>query len=222
MDPLKHCIIDFLLSLEAQFHLGRVDIDIDLFTVHMEMQYSERELMLHGKIPVGIFQRFGDHGAFHVASVHKKVLKIPVAPRDHRLPEIAADAQAPFFIVNIKQVCGHVTAVHLIDHIFQFSAPRRAELLLPVADEQEGNFRMGQGQMDQQVLDVSGFCHRRLQELPPCRHIIKELAHKEGGAVRRAGLLQRDLFPALDHIAGAQFGIRRLRDQFGLRHGRDA
>ena len=76
--------------------------------------------------------------------------------------------------------------------------------------------------MDQQILDVSGLCHRRLQELPPGRYIVEELAYKEGCAVRRAGLFKRDLFPALDHIAGAQFGIRRFRDQFGLRHGRDA
>ena len=55
---LKDRVVHVLLSLEAQFHLGGMDIDVDRLPVHMEMEDCKRKFMLHGKVFVCILQRF--------------------------------------------------------------------------------------------------------------------------------------------------------------------
>ena len=54
--PSKTVFIYFLLSLKPQFHLGRMYIDIYFISLYVKMKNCKRKFVLHGKVPVGIFQ----------------------------------------------------------------------------------------------------------------------------------------------------------------------
>ena len=117
MHTLIDRVIHLLLFLEAQLHLGRMDIDVDLFPADMEMEHRKRKFVLHDKIPVGILQRFGDHGALHISSVYEEVLEITVAPGDDRFSEITADLEPALLKFHFQQIGGHISSVDIVDHV---------------------------------------------------------------------------------------------------------
>ena len=51
-------LIYLLLMPKAQFHLSRMDIDVNFFSQNLQMQYDERIFVLHGEILIGIFNSF--------------------------------------------------------------------------------------------------------------------------------------------------------------------
>ena len=139
-----------------------MNIDIDLLSVHVKMEYCKRKFMLHCKIPVCIFQRLRDHRTFYITPVYKKVLKVTVSSCDHRFSQISCDPQAPFFIVYIQKISRHIAAIYIIYYVFELSAPRSAQFLLSVIQKNECDLRMGKCQMHEQILHVSGLRHRSL------------------------------------------------------------
>ncbi|CDB00588.1 unknown [Lachnospiraceae bacterium CAG:215] len=118
VDCLKHGIIHCLLFLKAKFHLGWMDVDVHSLSVHKKMQDKKRKFVLHHKIFIGVFRRFGNNGALHIAPVYKYIFKISVAACDDRFPDKAADADPVFLIIQFQYICRSFSSVNAVNHFF--------------------------------------------------------------------------------------------------------
>ena len=83
--------VHHLSVAEAQFHLGRMDIDIQKLRLNGEMKHGKRILVLHHKRLVGLFYGFRYDAASDIPPINKIIFVIPVSPCNHGLPDKAAD-----------------------------------------------------------------------------------------------------------------------------------
>ena len=118
---LKDLIIDILLVMEPQFHLGRMHVDVHIFTVNLHVKHHKRILMLHGEILISVFDRFRYDRIFHITPVDKIILKIPVPPGNHRFPQKPGNLKPRCILLYPKKVRSDVPSVDVIDYIFQIS-----------------------------------------------------------------------------------------------------
>ena len=195
-----------------------MDIDIDRLSIHVEVKHRKWKLMLHRKILISILQRLGYHGTLYISAVHEKVFKITISSCNDRFSQISCDVQSAFFIIHLKKVCRDIPAVNIIDHVFEFPVPCRTQLFLVIALKVECHFRMGQGEMYEQILHVSRLSDGSLQKFPSGRHIVKKLMHKEGCTVGRARLLKRNFPASLDDILCPELIICFFGNEFCPRH----
>ena len=83
-----------------------MDIDIQIsFAVHRKMKNRKRIAMLHRKIFVGIFNRFRDNIALHIAPIDKIVLIIAISSGDYRFSNKSLYMKPRNFFLRLKQVC---------------------------------------------------------------------------------------------------------------------
>ena len=109
---------EYLLAvLETQFHLSRVDIDIQKFRFDFKMQHGERIFVLHHKRLISLLDGLIDDIAFDVSSINIVVFKIPVASGDRRLPNKAFYAERFPSHGNREQICCDLPAIHRVDDV---------------------------------------------------------------------------------------------------------
>ena len=169
----KDGIINLLLPREAKLHLCRMHIDIYIFSTQMKMQNCKWKLVLHHKITISVFHGFGDHCTFDITAVYEEIFKVAISTCDDRLAEKTCDMDTIFLIIDLNQVSCHITAIDIVDHIFQFSISGSTQFFLSVIQKLKSNFRMRQGKVHQEILHMSGFCHWRFQKFSSRRNIVK-------------------------------------------------
>ena len=169
----KDGIINLLLPREAKLHLCRMHIDIYIFSTQMKMQNCKWKLVLHHKITISVFHGFGDHCTFDITAVYEEIFKVAISTCDDRLAEKTCDMDSIFLIIDLNQVSRYVTAIDIVDHIFQFSVSGSTKFFLSVIQKLKSNFRMRQGKVHQEILHMSGFCHWRFQKFSSRRNIVK-------------------------------------------------
>ena len=135
-------IIDFLLIAETDFHLSRMDIHIQIASIHCKMEHRKRIFMLHRKSFIGIFDRFCNNAALHIPSIDIIIFIISVSSGNQGLSDITADLDAFRFPVNFQKISGDISAINMVDHIFQPSISGCMDLWLSVCEKLKGNLRM--------------------------------------------------------------------------------
>ena len=98
----------------------------------MKMQNCKWKLVLHYKITISIFHGFGDHCTFDIAAVYEEIFKVTISTCDDRLAEKTCDMDTIFLIIDLNQVSRYVTAIDIVDHIFQFSISGSTQFFLSV------------------------------------------------------------------------------------------
>jgi hypothetical protein len=100
-----------------------MDIGVKAVGIHVDHQSGKREFMYHGMTLISIFYGFGDDVVFQVPAIDKIVFIGPVSPADDRLPDESRDLDVLFFILHLQKIQGYISAVNVIDHVFQVSVP---------------------------------------------------------------------------------------------------
>ena len=117
-DHITHLAVNLLLMGKSQFHLRRMHIDVDCFSIHLDIEQRKRIFMLHHRCLISVLNRTGEQLAPHIPSIHVIIFKIPVSPRDHRFSDKAVDRHQRAFRVNLDQLPRDVAAVNIIDQFF--------------------------------------------------------------------------------------------------------
>ena len=117
-DHITHLAVNLLLMGKSQFHLRRMHIDVDCFSIHLDIEQRKWIFMLHHRCLISVLDRAGEQLAPHIPSIHVIIFKIPVSPRDHRFSDKAVDRHQRAFRVNLDQLPRDVAAVNIIDQFF--------------------------------------------------------------------------------------------------------
>ena len=72
-------MIQALLIRKTHLELSRVNVDIDLVAVNIQVQQRKRIAVLHQEAVIAILDSFRDDIIFHKTVVDEVILKIPVA-----------------------------------------------------------------------------------------------------------------------------------------------
>ena len=120
---------------------------VDKGIAQMKMQNCKWKLVLHHKITISVFHGFGDHCTFDITAVYEEIFKVTISTCDDRLAEKTCDMDTIFLIIDLNQVSCHITAIDIVDHIFQFSISGSTQFFLSVIQKLKSNFRMRQGKV---------------------------------------------------------------------------
>ena len=203
-------------------HLGlhRVHVDVDPIRRDFEKEVSLGAPLLDGGDAVGLADRVGDGAVFNDAPVDEDVLRpthrsvlcedgdVPGQSQPGRLfPHL--DQIEPL-TVKLKETLGQS-----LDRWTLQDAPARAR-------EDEAHLRIPKRQLGDQARDLGGLRGVRFEELPPRRHIVKQIRGLDGRPLRRPDLLDRRLRAAIDPDLGPALAAARAGPQHQVRHRRDA
>ena len=192
---VERCLVDGAedeaLVLELHFALLRMHIHIHRARRDVKAQRDHRIAALRHHRFIGIVNRFCDGAVFDDAAIHDERLPAARALEHGRLGEEAADFDAFFGIFKRERkerLCDRLS-VDGPDGVVEISAAGRDEHHLVVIDEAEGDLRVRERELRNEVRDMRAFRVIRLKEFLACRRIEKEVFHLDRRAEARADVL---------------------------------
>ena len=140
--------------LDTHLLFGGMDIDIDTARGEVQMERAEGILMLHQKSVIAVLQTPGEKRALHVAPADKKVFKAAVSSGQSGSADKSPDGKVIGVQRHIQHIGRNLASEHLVNHIPEVPASGSGQLLLPLIDEAESDFRVGKGHVLHQLKDV--------------------------------------------------------------------
>ena len=180
-----HCrrenLPDGLLVLKLDFGLGRMNVDIDVFRIHLEIEEVRHLLTQRYQSVVSCHYRLVEIRVLHVSSVDKEELMNTLLPCRLRLAHKAPHLAHGGFHIHRQQVMIELLAKDIQNTLAQIRRTK-IEHLGAIAAQGKGNLRIHQGDALKGCQDIIQFGGVRLEELSSSRNIIEDVAHREDGS----------------------------------------
>ena len=174
--------------MEPYFHFGRMNIHVNPFRIHIDVQQRKRELVLHQISLVACLQSLGKQRALNVSSIHKEKFKIPVGADYGRASQEAFHFYSLLFYGKRNQFLYNLPSVNAVDNFLQISVSGGMEPDLPVHHELKSHIGPGKRHMLHQIRYIAALRGRGFQEFFPDRRIKEKLPDNDGCALRCAYL----------------------------------
>ncbi len=211
---------DGLLVLKLDLGLGGMDVDVYVLGVDIKINKIGHLFALGQQAVEGLHDSLAEIRVAHVAPIDEEELMCAFLLARLGLAHEAADAAHRGLDMYGQQVLVDALAKHLDDALAQLAGPE-VEHLRPVAVEGEGDVGVDEHDALEGRDDIVEFGGVRLQELPACGHVIKQILDEEVGTLgTRAGLLSHKPRPGDGEVC-AQVGTAQTRLEFHLCHCRD-
>ena len=215
---MVHHLIHLLPVGKTQFHLCRMDINIQDSPINCKLQRCKRIFMLHHKCLIAVLNCLGDNTAFDITPIDKIILIISVSPGDDRFSDKSINRNILILHMDFYQIGRNIPSVNTIDNVLQVRIPRRMQLRLIVIYKFKCNLRMGQRHTLHQIADVPRLGHRALQKFLSRRSVIKNIPYQKRRPLRRANLIHPFFRTALNEIPASHQVPCRFRNQLYLTH----
>ena len=209
---------DGLLVLELYLRLCRVYVHIDIRRVHLEIHEVRHLLALGNQVLVSIHHSLVEIRVPHVPPVDEEVLVRPFLAGRLGLGHEAAYLDQRRVHLQCEQLGVHLLAEHR-HHPLAQRHDRQVEQLCIVVIEVESHVRMHQRDAFELGQYVTEFRRVSLQELPPRRHVEKEVLHQEVTPLRTRDRLLALHLRTGQQQTGAQLVVGPARLQLHLGHG---
>ena len=189
------------LFRKANFGFRRVDVDIDHVGRQLQHEHRARELALHHRALVGVFERRHHCAVFDVAAINKEMLRTAAGAAGTRRRDQAGHMVQLAAAVHGQQVAGKFTAQDRVDRTAQVAVAGGHILLLAVAQIAEADLRVGQCRVQ------DGLSHKRalagvlFQKLHAGGRVVKQVTDRDGRADGARAGLHPTLLAAFDAVA---------------------
>ena len=192
---------DVTLFRKANFGFRRVDVDIDHVGRQLQHEHRARELALHHRALVGVFERRHHCAVFDVAAINKEMLRTAAGAAGTRRRDQAGHMVQLAAAVHGQQIAGKFTAQDRVDRTAQVAVAGGHILLLAVAQIAEADLRVGQRRVQ------DGLSHKRalagvlFQKLHAGGRVVKQVTDRDGRADGARAGLHPTLLAAFDAVA---------------------
>ena len=207
---VQHRVVDRVKDLlfPGKLHRGLGGVDVHIHRRHRQRdrQDAPGKFPLHDLVAVALLQCRRQELRLDKPAVDKEHLHGPGAPALEGHGNIALHRHLSAPALHGQQTPGKLPAQSGVDRGLQLPVAGGVERLGAVLDQLKGNVRMGHGQMLQKPRHGGSLGAVLLHEFEPRRRIVKEVPHRHGGALRRAGLLHRSRHATLQMEGRAALG----------------
>ena len=192
---------------ETDFHLRRMDVDIDLRGVHFDFEEGDRIAPDHQHAAVRLYQRVLKRFIANETAVQEEVLAAVIAPRQVGMADVAGNADTFPLGFDRDQFGGELGAERAGD---PFAHPGTGGQVVDdaaVMPEDEMNIGVRNREPDDSLGNMAELGQRPFEEFPPYRSVEEEVPHLDRcAAPHSAGGRFRKGLPPLDPQFGAMFG----------------
>ena len=209
------------IVLELDLRLGRMDVDIHRMRIDIQVQEIGRGHPLGDETFVGLHHRLVQVGAAEIAAVDEEELVAQglagcVGPADE-----SRDAHEGGLCLDVHQFPDDIRAQQVLRPVFQRLGRLQDIEVASVVRQREGDVGTGQRDAREFLDDVLQLDGVGLEEFPPGRRVVEEVAHGEVGPDRGRDLRGLDMVEGTDAHLGRHLvlGAAGLERDFG--DGRD-
>ena len=172
--------------LEADFELGRMDVDVDQLGRHLEHEEGDGKAADHQEAAIGLAQRMLQGPVADVPPVEKEILHPVMAAALAGMGHVAGQLHLVLDALDPNQVVGQLAAEALRDPLQPAVVGGQLENLLLVVPQGEMHLRHRQGNANERLGDVAELRHARAQKLPPHGRVEEQVLHLDRRADRAA------------------------------------
>ena len=206
-------LVNWSFLCKSHFQLCRMNIHIHRRTVQTDAQHAGRVLADHDRTLARFLERPLHGVAADVAPVDKENLHGAVGAGIDRLGDKPLHADIVVAVFDGNQSQGEFPAVDRVNGGAELAVAGCEKNLLPLSDEAEGDFGMG----ERHAVDDGGngvaLCLVGFEEFPSRGGVEEHLAHDDSRADRAAYFLIDNLVAALDDVMHAHIAVGGAGDQ---------
>ena len=207
------------LFAEPHLRLRRVDVDVHGFGRHLDEEVHLGAALFDRRHAVGGDDRVRDRPILDDAPVDEDVLRSACRPLVGERRDVPGQSDAAGVLADFEQVGPF--AVQLKQPIAHRDRRRALDHCPPRARQRETDLRMRERQLGDHARDLRALGAVRLQELPPRRQVVEDVADLDARPLGSADLSDRCHRSAVDADFGAGLLSAGARPEREMRHRRN-